>query len=58
MKPPNEKAICRFCQKVIREDLVHCPYCHMPAHKAELQRWILRYRKCPRCGRELKPYAC
>ncbi|MHA1651368.1 MAG: hypothetical protein ACTSYB_14345 [Candidatus Helarchaeota archaeon] len=53
----SEKEKCFFCRKEISEDLVRCPYCNVAAHKPELQRWILRHGTCPRCGRELKPYA-
>ncbi|MDD1779159.1 MAG: hypothetical protein LUQ65_13410 [Candidatus Helarchaeota archaeon] len=52
-----EKEKCMFCQQIIVENLTRCPYCYTAAHQAELQRWILRFKTCPRCGRELKPFA-
>ncbi|MHA1130496.1 MAG: hypothetical protein ACTSQI_15875 [Candidatus Helarchaeota archaeon] len=52
-----EQEKCMICQRIIEAEGVHCPYCHVAAHKNELQRWILRFGTCPRCGRALKPYA-
>ncbi|MHA1380475.1 MAG: hypothetical protein ACTSRG_19085 [Candidatus Helarchaeota archaeon] len=47
---------CYICKKPILEDLATCAYCHTPFHKKELNNWIERFNKCPRCGRELKKF--
>lgn len=52
----TSQEFCIFCRQNIIDSLVRCPYCNTAAHREELQRWILKFGKCPRCERELKPY--
>lgn len=46
-----------MCKKEILNDKAQCPYCHAYFHKSKLQKWILKFGKCPRCDRELKKFA-
>ncbi|MFX1452895.1 MAG: hypothetical protein ACFFCM_18805 [Promethearchaeota archaeon] len=52
----QESGICYICKKEIISDMANCAYCNTPFHKKELNNWIKRFKKCPRCGRELKEF--
>ena len=52
----EENEICHICKKVIKEDHSSCAYCGTSFHKIELNNWIKRFKKCPRCERELKEF--
>ncbi|MHA1384666.1 MAG: hypothetical protein ACTSR3_13005 [Candidatus Helarchaeota archaeon] len=47
---------CYICKKSALDDPATCAYCHTTFHKIELNNWIRRFKKCPRCGRELKEF--
>jgi len=52
----EDSEICYICKKLITEDYASCAYCGTPFHKTELNNWIKRFKKCPRCERELKEF--
>jgi len=47
---------CYICRKPIIDDHSNCAYCGTAFHKSELNNWIKRFNKCPRCERELKKF--
>ncbi len=53
---PIRCIVCNLTINPAKEELIYCPYCNSPAHRAHLIEWVKIKGACPNCKREIKMF--